>query len=126
MTKNEIIKVLSDQINAHELSIPFSKLIMKDELIASCFKSEARVLREAAELLKAIPEWISVNDRLPEANERVLATDGEYIGEAYMQANTEFMRDFGVYAATWILIYGTNVTHWMPLPEPPKKEEEPK
>ena len=60
-------------------------------------------------------KWISVKDRLPEYEKTVMGWDAE-------------MRDMGIVN----FIYGqfldildmseTNVTHWMPLPEPPKGE----
>lgn len=45
-------------------------------------------------LIKQEPGWISVKDRLPPKDD------------------------------TKVLTYGNPVTHWMPLPEPPKEEEE--
>ena len=64
------------------------------------------------------PRWIPVTERLPEAGERVLCycraniyevmkmrTDGDWVYDT----NHVYMRSF--------------VTHWMPLPEPPKAEE---
>lgn len=63
-----------------------------------------------------VQEWISVKDRLPEYEKPVMGWDAE-------------MCDMGIVN----FIYGqffdildmseTNVTHWMPLPEPPKEGE---
>lgn len=56
-------------------------------------------------------KWISVKDRLPEPNERVLA---------YFPA----MRDSEAViqpSKGWAV--NKFVSHWMPLPEPPKEEE---
>ena len=63
------------------------------------------------------PRWIPVTERLPEAGERVLCycraniyevmkmrTDGDWVYDT----NHVYMHSF--------------VTHWMPLPEPPKEE----
>jgi len=64
-------------------------------------------------------EWISVKDRLPDAGIRVLTLD-KWGG----------IRDRELYAFTsGPLVFrpdglhlGKDVTHWMPLPEPPEEE----
>ena len=63
-------------------------------------------------------EWISVSDRLPEDGIRVLT---------YADNSAMFVasRDDGWYVDTGEYYYSspfTNITHWMPLPEPPKEE----
>lgn len=63
------------------------------------------------------PKWISVNDKLPEEYTRVLAfmawkqiTAIEYQnGKWYSIDHLQYLPDEAV-------------THWMPLPEPPKEE----
>lgn len=72
-------------------------------------------------------EWISVEDRLPDAKLAVLAYGRRHIRKtettelpaphvAYTRGEDEgwFTWDYGDY------VY---VSHWMPLPEPPPKEE---
>lgn len=54
--------------------------------------------------LKTKTEWIPVTERLPEFNENVLVYSA-HTGLICIDANIQFDR---------------NVTHWMPLPEPPK------
>ena len=61
--------------------------------------------------------WIPVTERLPEHFRPVIVCrekgKGEYIVE-------QGFKDVG----DWWKVYGTrtkNVTHWMPLPEPPKE-----
>jgi len=67
-------------------------------------------------------EWISVNDRLPETSQNViiirfsngrfyLPDMAEYYGGQFFP--TLQMPDGTDFNADWI-------THWMPLPEPPK------
>lgn len=68
--------------------------------------------------------WISVEDRFPENNQRLLVVEYGEVFPAYFEAARE----------SWIghipnrfRLYGTdghfdNVTHWMPLPEPPQEE----
>lgn len=58
------------------------------------------------------PEWISVVERLPEFDERVLV----YLDSkrSYTKIDTDrIIRGRGV---RW----GNDITHWMPLPEAPK------
>ena len=59
-------------------------------------------------------EWISVKDRLPEYENQVLT----YRGESGIIVERMFP------GATWDFDYDIidAVTHWMPLPQPPKGE----
>ena len=59
-------------------------------------------------------EWVSVEERLPEPGERVLAAKGTCVGEAYLASNGAWMRHDG---------FPWEVDAWMPLPAPPEKEE---
>ena len=60
-------------------------------------------------------KWISVTERLPEPFETVLVYDstGKRIEAAYMTRHKEWL---GV-------MIKNEITHWMPLPEPPKEGE---
>ena len=62
-------------------------------------------------------EWISVDDRLPEKYAMVLIYDGDSVEPSL------FFGDLGFYEADK---YEANpfcgVTHWMPIPLPPKGE----
>ena len=58
------------------------------------------------------PQWIKVTDRLPEFSETVLfCTNMGYVSHAFYD---------GAWIETFIGMEYTNVTHWMPLPEPPE------
>lgn len=59
--------------------------------------------------------WISVYDRLPELYENVLVTDSD--GKIYISWIAEITETKSYFA------YGSgSITHWQPLPKPPKGE----
>ncbi len=65
-------------------------------------------------------EWISVKDKMPQPFKTVLVhmpgeTPCETVREGFID------RDGSWYAALYRRDQG-EVTHWMPLPEPPKEE----
>ena len=64
-----------------------------------------------------VQEWISVDERLPDENEYVMIWDGKWQIAKIEKGITERER-------TLIMakLFGQNVTHWMPLPHPPKGE----
>lgn len=77
-------------------------------------------------------EWISVDERLPTCGELVLVSSMDLIAEKhgwfYLARYTNLQND-GVRFddKRWLAedggIFG-RVTHWMPLPEPPKESED--
>ena len=76
------------------------------------------LLKENGDLIPLDQQWISVKDGLPDSGKYVLlyCSDGLY-GEGHYRA----------YENKWYLSKITyksipDVTHWMPLPEPPKGE----
>ena len=72
-----------------------------------------------------VGEWISVKDRLPEENERVLAC---YINPLRKDRPPRMMVGEGtstqiVKGKVYLWCGGwRSITHWMPLPQPPKGE----
>ena len=60
-------------------------------------------------------EWISVKDQMPEQFRPVIVyRDGNKVEQGYWDG-TGYWKGY----ATWT----KHVTHWMPMPEPPKGEE---
>ena len=84
----------------------------------SCSVRGCAILRSAAAAL-AKNQWINVKDRLPEIGLRVLTLDkwGHIHDRSLYRFNSGFLsfRPDG-------LKPGKDVTHWMPLPHPPKGE----
>lgn len=72
----------------------------------------ARKLIEEAPAVP-MPEWISVQEKLPENNGKVLAftLSGKYAVARYDQRRQ-----------CWIAAGNLTVTHWMPLPDVPEVE----
>ena len=65
-------------------------------------------------------EWVSVEERLPEPGERVLATDCGFVGEFYINKRGKWQR-YNVNCSE--LLMALDILYWMPLPAPPTKEE---
>ena len=66
--------------------------------------------------LKEQTTWISVKDRLPEMYVNVLVyTECKNTFIVSMDYTEKWEDDYGYYLEE-------NVTHWMPLPKPPKEE----
>lgn len=64
-----------------------------------------------------VPKWISVEERLPENADDVLIVTNCGIGLGY----------YSIYFGEWVDYVDTDsgrVTHWMPLPEEPKEDDE--
>ena len=88
------------------------------------FNTNIETIREYIQQLESIvPRWISVEGRLPEAHadgsvDAELVTDGEFIHMAYYAHGQWIFCESGeMKEPMW-----NTVTHWMPLPEPPKEE----
>lgn len=84
--------------------------------------------QERNALLKSIPKWIPVTERLPEEDCHVLAYYGfnhgdGHLGRMFIQVLDYFARDPRPHFQHEGL-NGMTVTHWMRLPEPPKEETE--
>ncbi len=73
-------------------------------------------LQQEITRLREEAEWISVEDRLPENHQRVLANNGRKVQSGYYrEPENAFVSD-----SNWSLLA---VTHWKPLPPPPNNGE---
>lgn len=64
-------------------------------------------------------DWIDVKERLPENKTNTIATNGKETYLVYYHQIPESKRDDAWYIP-YSDLYLEKVTHWMPLPEPPK------
>ena len=82
--------------------------------------------KELAELREKVPQWISVEDRMPDT----VPCDA---GTEYSEAVVVWTNGNKAMIAVWDGIdwicpcdfweaWGEEITHWMPLPEPPKED----
>ena len=79
-----------------------------EEIAKDCFK-------DVCYYLERVPKWIPVTERLPE--------DDVFVLNCNDHGNIVIGKIIG---GTWwykYFSYQGQVTHWMPLPEPPKEEE---
>ena len=76
--------------------------------------------RENAELRARVQEWISVNDRLPEPYVSVLVNmPGE---KPFRTVREGFISNDGIWQSAMVRREPGEVTHWQPMPQPPKGE----
>ena len=84
------------------------------DIFSEPVKTYAKLAIEALEKENGVTvqEWISVNARLPEQGEEAIciAADGDMMIGKYTEWGWMFP------------CYFEDLTHWMPLPEPPKGE----
>ena len=74
------------------------------------------LIDEIADLRSKQPKWISVKDRLPNSGTGVLVFTDDYC------AYTAHYDGYWWLSGEPTLSY--NVTHWMPLPEPPEEAKD--
>jgi hypothetical protein len=120
-------EVIADGLIAHGVTVQYNTEIT-DELLKQLRSAPLTVLHEEP-TIEFVQEWISVKDRLPDNKEHdwVLAQVVEDNGfmhipkvmEYRQQRNDWFEETYG-----WLSEHNGafTVTHWMPLPQPPKGE----
>lgn len=103
MTRKEIVKAL------REFIYQFDGRDVGDYFVEDVLEAAADMLERDA------PGWISVKDRVPEKSTLVLGVVHGHVGEL------AYINDRNVFKRRECPIEG--VTHWAPLPEPPKEDE---
>ena len=91
--------------------MPNCKMCGKKEITMHC------VCAGCMDRIEHGPEWISVKDRLPEPFAAVIICRRDKSGSMVVEQGSLTFNG-------WWKVYGTrtkSVTHWMPLPKPPKE-----
>lgn len=73
--------------------------------------------------VKSLPKWIPVTERLPEYDKVVQITDGVEVGHGYLEGIDTTIGVTSFWHSPFCDIDETHITHWMPLPQPPKDGE---
>lgn len=117
-------------IDANEL---YKKIFPLDVVDKRRYSINAKAVAEAIvdmPTADVVPraEWISVEERLPEPNEECLVS--ARVGDRVVIDLGEIVRYYdgrtNKYGYTWMITNdwdegeGCEITHWMPLPEPPQ------
>lgn len=124
MTDKEIVQALRRcaEGECKDCAMHEDKQRCQENLLAKAAEAIERLTAENAALREKVPQWISVEDRLPEAWKD---EDGVLVN--YMIYTPEFGADIGNYhamAKRWLcMAIPCTVTHWMPLPGAPEEGE---
>ena len=78
--------------------------------------------KKVAQLEAAQPKWISVEERLPDKSGEVLICVYGHVTIAWYSVNRFETGGGMVFFVDDHFADGNEVTHWMPLPQPPKEE----
>lgn len=106
MTRKEIVKAL------REFIYQFDGRDVGDYFVEDVLEAAADLLEQDAKKTS----WISVKDNIPKKSMLVLGVVHGHVGEL------AYINDRNVFERRERPIEG--VTHWAPLPEPPKEDEE--
>lgn len=120
MTEKEIVKALrssGESRQCRDCQLYGEEITCVEKLCKYALDLIERLLAENAALREKVPQWISVGDvdRRAPAGQRVIATDGVFVGEAY-RTSADSWRRYDDYRL-WYDATGHTVTHWMPMPE---------
>ena len=121
MTKDEIVKSLrACGRNVCDDCVCFQENVScKEKDLGAAELIEQQAAR-IAELEAKVPRWISVTERLPEIEQRVLVLDRH--GNAMVRTLLCLAGEKGPSFRPDGLVPRKHITHWMPLPEPPETD----
>lgn len=84
-----------------------------------CDKESCPIWKAPAANVEPVKRWIPCSKALPNTRERVLATDGVFVGEMCINKRSQWER----YNVTnYETLMSLDILAWMPLPEPPEMD----
>lgn len=129
MKKSDVIAYIRKE--AKEAQSAFDEMGGESGIIFEAFEDLANELEDFPAV--SVPQWISVKDRLPDVNRTgsgyeeitVIATDGERVRPMIYERACVRDKTKCRWKWIWDRIYkGKPIVAWMPLPEPPKGEND--
>ena len=121
ISRSAVLEMLSDEFNSAKEYFELTTFEYRRALYLGKMNCSTRAKRKVTELpaLDAVPaeqgKWISIKDRLPEDGEAVLTCKNGLVEvQVYEKKRNGWIN------GDWFWSMAT-VTHWMPLPEPPKE-----
>ena len=130
--KEKLIKLIKNGVPCPDGRDPFGEYCDKCRYSESADCSNERLADYLISHGVTVQEWISVNDKLPDETGQYLAVKKRIAPDDFGGDRTDiviirFFVDDGfrmpVHIPDWInKKINEEVTHWMPLPEPPKGE----
>ena len=121
-------EIIADRLIANGVTVQ-ENVKMRDELLKQLKNVPITTWKEEPSI-ETVQEWISVKDRLPDNKEHdwVLAQvveDNGYMHIPKVMEYRQLRNDWFEETYGWLSEHNGvfTVTHWMPLPEPPKREK---
>ena len=121
MTKDEIVKSLRacGRVCCDDCVCFQENVSCKEKDLGAAELIEQQTAK-IAELEAKVPRWISVTERLPEIEQRVLVLDRH--GNAMVRTLRCLTGEKEPSFRPDGLVPRKHITHWMPLPEPPETD----
>lgn len=125
--KNDVIKAIGEEVLNVTLNMPWS--VASKEMARNTLYALKQTVQVMPEIEKS--SWISVKERMPEAEQKVLVYAVGYAfgfeGDTVMAITCQSMhRDGSMYwHSPWQYFQSDyKITHWMPLPPCPEQEDD--
>lgn len=98
----------------------------KTRIFEESLKNQTPYIEKEPVKIQPVDRWINVDEALPEIERRVLVYYPDWVNmdEEYQVAHLEETHGAGIQFVTYDGVRLPTVTHWRPLPEPPKEVEE--